>query len=219
MERGNKEAPEESRKSHCSDFVSDDNPIDGRGLAMTRSSSPLHLLHSHLSPSLLPEKKMKKMPRTRVQVAPAAIVCTGYDSVCRFAGPIKRDGNSCLFIAFPHSGIGVTRKWWRALKGESESTASGSIFGLTWPLLEEPRNFDKTGFLISEMPLTSSISWSLRVSCCFIYSGSQPATFLHLFLLFENILTLKTFSKDEIRKTRTAITVFWELKCVSEQVP
>lgn len=66
--------------------MSDDNPVDGRGLAMTR---PLHLLHSRLSPSLLSEKKIKKMPRTRVQVAPAAIVCTGYDSVGRFASPIK----------------------------------------------------------------------------------------------------------------------------------
>lgn len=124
-------------------------------------------------------KKIKKMPRTRVQVAPAAIVCTGYDSVSRFAGPIKRDGSSRLFIAFLHCRIRVTGKWWRALKRESESTASGSVFGLTWSLLEEPRrfrqNWSPAEFLTLEMSLTCNISCSLRVSCCFIYSGSQPA--------------------------------------------
>lgn len=79
-------------------------------------------------------------------MAPAAIVCTGYDSVRRFAGPIKRDAGSRLFITFPHCRIGVTGKWWRALKRESESSASGSVFGLIWSLLEEPRCFDITDF-------------------------------------------------------------------------
>lgn len=78
----------QSRKTRRSDFVSDDNPIDGPGLAVTHSSLPLHLPHFHLSPPVR-GKKNEKTPRTRVQVAPAAIVCTGYDSVCRFAGPIK----------------------------------------------------------------------------------------------------------------------------------
>lgn len=169
---------------------------------MTRSSSPLHLLHFHLSPSLLSENRMKKMPRTRVQVAPAAIVCTGYDSVCRFASPIKRDGSSRLFIAFPHCWIGVAGKWWRALKRKSEWTASGSIFGLTWPLLEEPSSFDKTDPRLNFsfqtcrwLPAFLGASGSAAV--LFTAALSQQC-FLNLFLLFENILTLKTFTKDKV---------------------
>lgn len=69
-------------------------------------------------------------PRTRVQAAPAAIVCTGHDSTCRFASPIKRDASSRLFIAFPQR------------RGSSEAglgSRVGLVFRAFWPhLASEP---------------------------------------------------------------------------------
>lgn len=166
------------------------------------------------------EKKNEKPPRTRVQVAPAAIVCTGYDSVCRFAGPIKWDSSSRLFITFPHCRIGVAGKRWRALKQESESDGLG--FNL-WPhLASEPelrRNHRASTELISPAEfsfqrcrwLPARLGTSGSAAVLFTAALSQRC-FLHLFLLFEvegrseglrRFWLLNVHQRWSINKTRT----------------
>lgn len=128
-------------------------------------------------------QKIKKMPRTRVQVAPAAIVCSGYDSVCRFAGPIKQDSISRLFIAFPHCRVGVTVKWWRALKRESESTASGLVFGLTWLLFLDKTDPHLNFSFRRRCWLAAFPKASGSAAVLFIYFSTSNAFDMHCFCL------------------------------------
>lgn len=72
-----------------SDFVSDGNPIDGRGLLwLIRLQHFIYCIF--ISARLSCQNNRARKTRTRVQVAPAAIVCTGYDTVRHFASPINR---------------------------------------------------------------------------------------------------------------------------------
>ena len=67
----------------------DDNLIDGHGLSASFIFS-LHLLHFHFSQSFLSKCSRVTKKRTTVQVVPAAIVCTGYDTVSHFVSPINK---------------------------------------------------------------------------------------------------------------------------------
>lgn len=81
----------------------DDNLIDGHGLFDSLISG-LRLLHFHFSQSFLSKCSRavkKKRKRTTVQVAPAAIVCTGYDTytVRHFGSQINKMASFQVTVA------------------------------------------------------------------------------------------------------------------------
>lgn len=86
-------------KNIRSDFVSDGNPIDGRGLLwLIRLQHFIYCIF--ISARLSCQKNHARKTRTRVQVAPAAIVCTGYDTVRHFASPINRTASLQIALVY-----------------------------------------------------------------------------------------------------------------------
>lgn len=72
----------------------DDNLIDGRGLIHLQPSSTEFPFQSVSLVQMLTQK------RTRVQMAPAAIVCTGYDTVGHFGRPINTMASFQIMLVY-----------------------------------------------------------------------------------------------------------------------
>lgn len=68
----------------------DDNLIDGRRNSLDWFISSFHLVHFHFSQSFLSKCSRHTKKGRIVQVAPAAIVCTGYDTVSHFGSQINK---------------------------------------------------------------------------------------------------------------------------------
>lgn len=75
----------------------DDNLIDGRGLSGLIHLQPSSIEFPFQSVSLV---QMRIQKRTRVQMAPAAIVCTGYDTVGHFGRPVNATASSQIMLVY-----------------------------------------------------------------------------------------------------------------------
>lgn len=95
-----------------SGFISDGNPIDGRGLLwLIRLQHFIYCIF--ISVRLSRQNNRARKTRTRVQVVPEAIVCTGYDTVRHFAGPINRTASLQIALVYciPLWPIEPQEKW------------------------------------------------------------------------------------------------------------
>lgn len=116
-----------------SNFISDGNPIDGRGLLWL-----IHLQHFiyciFISVSLSCQNNRARKTRTRVQVAPAAIVCTGYDTVRHFASPINRAASLQIALVYciPLWPFEPQEKWLWAFDSTLQKIYSSHFF---WQLV------------------------------------------------------------------------------------
>lgn len=95
--RNTNETPVQSG-SIWSDSAFDDNLIDGHGLSWLIHLQPSSIEFPFQSVSLV--KMLIRKKRTRVQVAPAANVCTGYDTVRHFGSPINKMASFQIMLVY-----------------------------------------------------------------------------------------------------------------------